>query len=394
MIGSLSPENSNEAGLVRSIMQKVKVFSRRLVHPFFWTKNIIMWLVFLQIMAGSFFILYVLYGEKKPDKKHVKKSLQTQRQLIRNLKLANLQEYVWKPFLSCKDLLSTKIYSEVPVNEKNCIPMGLKFVKVQKIFPVEIYYASENTAKIYYNERIDKPCLICHQDQKADTLVHWSYNTSPAVASALLPDNFNTLKTIERYTLLGLVSIFLFWLVYSMVRFLLYKLGRLDTLAVSFFSEDRPIPQNFLRKIALKRSALIYGELGDRFFRGYIPKVYFLKWLTKLTSNRSDALGKAFSNIKTGVLHVRQSFGLEGIRICQAVTRKVEPGRFLLEYGILFLKDSPDPGQDARKVAWRLRSGQIKTPNESKKIQFIDFRFDSMTDYMFLPSGTVSSENE
>ena len=377
-----------------SMIQKVKVFSFRWAHPFFWTKNIIMWIIFLQIMVSSFFILYVLYNEKKPDKEHVKKSLQTQRQLVKNLKLANLQEYVWRPLLSCKDLLSSKIYSKVPLDEKNCIPMGLEFVRIQKIFPVKIYYSLQDTRKIYYNEIIDKPCLICHQNQKADTLVRWSYSTSPVILSTLVPDNFNTSKKIERDILFSLASIFLFWLVYSMVRFLLYKFGRLDTLSVSFFSEDHSIPQKFLKKIMLKRSVLLYGELGEYFVRGYIPKIYFLKWLNKLSNNRSDALFKAFSNVKMGVMNARQSFGLEGIRICQTITRKIEPGRCLLEYGILFLKSSPDFEQNVRNATWRIRSGQIKSPNKSKTIRFIDFRFDSMNNYVFLPSNMVSSKNE
>ena len=345
-------------------------------------------------MVSSFVILYILYYEKQPNKEHVKKSLQTQRQLVKNLKLANLQEYIWRPVLSCKDILSSKIYSKVPVDETNCIPMSLKFAETQKSSSVEIYYSSKETGKVYYNEMINKPCLICHQDQKTNALVRWSYKTSPVVLSALLPDDTNSLiEKIESGLIFSAGSIFLFWMLYSMVRFLLYKSGRLDTLAISFFSEEKPIPRKFLKKIALRRSVLLYGELGDHFVRGYLPKKYFLNWLNGLTNKRSDGPFKAFSNIKMGAMNVRQNFGLEGIRICQVITRKIETGRFLLEYGILFLEDSPDFRQHARKIAWRLRSGQIKSQNEVKKIQFIDFRFDSMSDYVFLPTQAFNHKN-
>ena len=356
------------------MIQPVKIFSFRFLHPFFWSKNIIILVIFLQLIMGATFIFYVLYNEKKPEKEHVQRVLKTQRELVRNLKLANVEEYVWKPILKCKNLLSER----VSIGEEECIPMNLRFLENKRSHIKKAYYPSQDSEKIYYNEGLDRPCLICHQNKRVDVLIQWSYRSKPIVLSSLFPGNLDIRKKIEESIIFSAVLIFIFWFSYSVLRFILYKYNKLDILAISFTSKNMVILKKLLKKITLKRSVFLYGESSRGFLRGYMPKKFFLDWLARLSEKESNIALEIFSNIKTGAISVKQGLGLEGIRICQAITRRVEPGRAIFEYGVLPPHESYSKNRGTKKIVWRIQDKRSRGQIQEKKMQFIDFRFDSI----------------
>ena len=258
--------------------------------------------------------------------------------------------------------------------------MELRFIGNEKITLAGVYYSLKNSAKIYYNEGLDKPCLICHQSKKANTIVQWSHLVRPMVLSSLFTNGPDTRKKIEQSMIFSLISILIFWMIYSIIRSILYKRNKLDILAVSFLFEDQLIPKKFLRKIALRRSGFLYGESGNDVLRGYISKKFFLNWLDMLSGKKSKIRLQTFSGIKMGVMQVQQGYGFEGIRICQAITRKAEAGRVLFEYGILPSWKDYSVEQDTKKVTCRFRGNQLNRQvlAEEGKIYFIDFKFDSI----------------
>ncbi len=361
---------------------KIKKIVYRLIHPFFWTRNMIIGILTIQIALASFLILWILYITATPEISYIKKALNTQRILIKNLKLANLEDYIWRPVLSCKDILSDDHYQVKKSNKienKHCIPMSLSFSKTKL---KNKYTVNHSKNIIEYGEAVEKPCLICHRGQ-SQASVRWVYHTSPQTVHHLLRERPK--KVVDKAFIVSISTIFLFWFFYILIRLIMYYRGKLDVLALSFLREDARLPLKIFKQLGFKKSNFLYAELGEHFLRGYISRSIFLHWLESFIKNkRLNNSSHLLINIKASVMRVGSDNNFEGMRISQVITKKVEYGRIMLQQNILLDHKIQIFNKDiAKQVVWKIRPYNYMEP---KTYQFVDLEFKSMSNLIKLTS--------
>ena len=357
------------------MVSKIKRIVYRLRHPLFWPKEIIIAVVATQVGLIFIVILWIINITKVPEKPYVKKTLHARRELIKNLKLANIESYVWRPVLNCENILADDHYKKHTSDKsekKHCIPMSIQFSNMKHSTKKQ-YVKNHQTNVVTYEEKVEKPCLICHTN-RAKSSMKWIYHISSQTSRHLASQGDQEIIKHSIVIAAGLVCIF--WFIYSALRFIMHNLGKLDVLALSFLNEIDIFPKKFLDKMGLKKSNFLYAELGDHVLRGYISRSIFLKWLESLIENKIlKEPSNIFLQIKGSIMRANNHNDFEGMRISQIIAKRAETGRIIFEQAIL-------PNQElnhrnTKKIVWQVRRNNYIEP---QKYQFIDLKFESITD--------------
>ena len=357
---------------------KIKRIVYRFRHPLFWPKGFILGVIAAQVSLMLITILWIIHITTIPEKPYIEKTLDTRRELIKNLKLANIEEYAWRPVLNCENILRENHYKQHTLEKKeeeNCIPMSLQFSKIKRRNKNK-YIRNDSRNIIKYGEKVEKPCLICHKTQ-ARSSVNWIYHVSKQTSRHLSGKKND--EIVQRSIIIAVGSIFIFWLIYSIIRLILYSMNKLNVLTLSFISEDQRFPQKPLEEMGFKKSNFLYAELGEYFLRGYISRSAFLQWLETLVKNKTlKSTSHLFSNIKGSVIRTNSHNNFEGMRISQIIARRAEVGRIIFEQAILSKpKIKVLDSNNNKKIVWKIRRNNYVKP---KKYQFIDLKFESITD--------------
>ena len=359
--------------------RKIRKIAHRLRRPFYWPKEIVMGTMVVQIILVAFLGSWIIYMNRKPEKPYVEKTLNSRRELIKNLKLANIQPYVWRPVLNCESILSDSHYIRSKPDKKEdqaCIPIHMRFSK-RGLGITNQYIRDASNNVIKYQENIEKPCLICHRNE-SKSLVTWVYQTSPKTSYHISQESIQ--EKMSQLFAICFFSIFIFWLVYLLARFIMSTRGKLDVLALSFLNEEGSFSKKIFKEMKLKKSDFLYAELSDHFLRGYIPRSAFLKWL-ELLIEKNALCGEShlLSKTRASVVTTPSGNNFEGMRISQIIAKKAEPGRIIFEQDIL---PNPKPKlvpEGCRKVVWKVRRNQQGDP---KQYKFVDINFESMEQWV------------
>ncbi len=357
------------------MLSKVKRIVYRFRHPLFWPREIIISVILVQVGLISIIILWIINIRKVPEKSYIQKTLNTRRELIKNLKLANIESYIWQPVLNCESILIDDHYRKrtSPKNEtENCIPMDIRFSKTK--YPAKNKYVKNNQKNVVnYQEKVEKPCLICHRDQ-ATSSMNWVYHISPQTSRHLASESNQ--EFIKKSIIVAVGLVFIFWFIYSVTRLIMHSLGKLDVLALSLLNENNIFPKKSLGKMGFKKSNFLYAELGDHFLRGYMTRNIFLKWCELLIKSKAlNEPSHLFSQVKGSVMQANNHNDFEAIRISQIIAKRTEPGRIIFERAILPEKKIND--RNGKKIVWQVRRSNYIQP---KKYEFIDLKFESITD--------------
>ena len=355
--------------------RKIRKIAYRLRYPLYWPKEVIIGVMLVQLTLVAFLVFWIAYISRKPEKPYVEKTLNSRRELIKNLKLANTQPYVWQPVLNCGSILSELHYRAGTPDKKEdqaCIPVQMRFSK-RGVGATNQYIRDASSNVIKYEENIEKPCLICHKSESKSS-VTWVYQTSSQTSYHISQEGIQ--EKISTLLVICFSFIFIFWLVYLLVRLIMSTRGELDVLALSFLDHEGGLSKKTFKEMKLKKSDFLYAELSDHFLRGYIPRSTFLKWL-ELLIERSALCGgsQLLSKIKASVVTTPSGNNFEGMRISQLIARKAESGRIIFEQDIL-----PDPKPQlipagCRKIVWKFRRDRQDNP---KQYKFVDINFESM----------------
>ena len=357
------------------MVSKVKRIVYRLRHPLFWPKEIIIAVVVTQIGLVCIVILWIANITKVPEKPYIKKTLRARRELIKNLKLANIESYIWRPVLNCENILADDHYKKQTSDkseQEHCIPMSIQFSDMKHSTKKQ-YVENHQTNVVKYEEKMEKPCLICHTN-RAKSSTKWIYHISSQTSRHLAGKDDQEIIKHSIVIAVGLMCAF--WFIYVALRFIMHSLGKLDVLALSLLNEIDIFPKKILDKMGLKKSHFLYAELGDHVVRGYISRSIFFKWLESLIKNKIlEEPSSLFLQIKGSIIQANKHNDFEGMRISQIIAKRAESGRIIFEQAILPNQKLHD--RNTKKVVWQIRRNNYIEP---QKYQFIDLKFESITD--------------
>ncbi len=366
---------SNDSILVD---KKLKIYRRYYAHPFKWSYGIILVLFLFQIALGCIFFFYLNFYRGYKSNQYFEVVLNSQLNFMKNLKLAGLDNYIWKMALDCKTLLSSdEQEKKQPILKKKCLKMDIKFMPSSQVKLEKKYYTDKQKKYFLYNEKIDEPCLICHFNQKG-SYVNWKFmkdsDQNNSFTSTFVPTILPTLSEREfryKFILYYLLIIFSLWIIYFLVRKFLKINGQLDVVSLVLLRYFPAFSMEFLEYIHFFKNKFLYLEIGENYIRGYLLDSVFRKWLCQIFSAQITGIESMFLNIHGCSLKTSDHFGYEALRVSQLLAAKSKNSEILIDKDIIDSIKKVNLPVKSRRLIWKL-----KNQKREKRFQFVDFSFD------------------
>ena len=300
------------------------------LHPFYWTKTMIVSIFLIQIFIGILFFCVIYIFNYKNQNQYSEWFLNERRKFILNLKLTGVDTYVWKPYLHCKTLLDP-LYDSAQILSTGCLPIDFKFVAFDKDTVLNNYLFEPNNNTIVYKEKLPSSCVACHNEQKY-SLLHWSIRIHPLKynihqLSNQFESRFKTLELISIY--FGFILIF--WFLYYNLKIILKYFNRLDTVIVAIQNNDL-ITSHFFKKIYLNRKKNIEIEINDSLMIAVLPIYKFKKWGEQYIHKINN---QDITTILGCAIYSKYPLSFESIRIASSVCNKLDFNQFVLDKNII-----------------------------------------------------------
>ena len=288
-----------------------RVWKNWLLHPLFWPKAFLAFLVGLFLCLNA--VVYLLYQKETRDKSgfFYYRALEIRKRELVNLKLSAIEPFVWKPLFECTGLTDDGVVS------KDCIQTKARFVedKVQNGETMKTGYEKVSSELVTYTENPAKPCLICHTKDE-NHLVEWQFQYTIPETKKI----YTAIWQSSDYKIANVIVVFLFFLYFGF-RYLSSVSGNSDLVAFYVVCNPYEPDHAFSTKEGRKlRKMFLYLEAGPHFYRGYISKKVFERLLKIYFTGEHPFLE---TEVQAGaVLHKDKNISFEGLRVAQAIATK------------------------------------------------------------------------
>ena len=277
--------------------------------------------------------------------------LDFQRTFIKNLKLSSPSS-AWKMALECF------LFSSEPIKAKNdifalntCYPMKMRFTTIKKHSGDTEYQIDKKNGKAYLSKALDKPCLICHTQQRN---VSWEYDISQLSKSMTTNLMLQNTNTKYQWLFFSYTIILLVWIGYFFLKLRYRAAGKLDVVSFVFVQNTSEIDRKTLPDIGLLKKKLLYLETGSYYIRGYMTKNIFIEWADKVFMPDNKSVLKHLSALKGVIIKNSFHYTLEGLRIGHIMTKAIKTTESLSDSSVLSVINNPSVSVGYKKLIWKL----------------------------------------